>query len=99
MANEHRRNILLRFSRGDETMLSRDELVGFLEERSVDDSSYRPLNSQQLAVRLRHIHLPKLADHGLLTYDESRELVSYVPNPRVEEILDILAGVSESTEA
>lgn len=44
----------------------------------------------QLAVRLVHSHLPKLADYGVIEYDLRSGTVRYRPDEQVEALLDSL---------
>lgn len=49
-----------------------------------DDPTQDPRN---VRLSLRHVHLPMLADRGVVTYDADRGLVQYRARPDLEELL------------
>ncbi|ODR80340.1 hypothetical protein BG842_07725 [Haladaptatus sp. W1] len=95
LANAHRRHILLYLSEHTKTTISREQLLDHLTE--VSDRSYKDLH-RRLAIRLHHVHLPKLADHGLLVYNEATHSISYNANSRVEKMLDVVRDISSEKE-
>jgi hypothetical protein len=45
---------------------------------------------EQLAIRLYHAHLPKLAEHGVVEYDLEDGTIKYQSDEELEAILDSL---------
>lgn len=78
------RRAVLRYlhSSGDDTA-SVDELIEF-----VHASDAQPDDRKQIAIRLHHAALPKLADLGLLNYDAKTGTVRYTGHPLLSELLD-----------
>lgn len=50
---------------------------------------------EEVAALLRHRHLPKLDDHGIVAFDPADNVVSYRGDPVVEELLDTVQDISE----
>lgn len=50
------------------------------------------MERDQLAVKLVHSHLPKLAEYGVIEYDPRSGTVRYRPDEQVETVLDALPG-------
>jgi predicted transcriptional regulator len=49
-----------------------------------------PGDRDRLGVRLRHAHLPKLADVGVLTFDPRSSTVRYTGNEQVASLLEFV---------
>ncbi|WP_231189317.1 hypothetical protein [Haladaptatus sp. DYF46] len=62
-------------------------LEALLEELMSDGSTDSTLSRERLLIHLHHIHLPKLADYGVIEYNSSLQLVSYTEHPRLEALL------------
>ncbi|GAA0250143.1 ArsR family transcriptional regulator [Haladaptatus pallidirubidus] len=62
-------------------------LEALLEELMSDESIDSAYSRERLLIRLRHIHLPKLADYGVIEYNTSLQLISYTEHPRVEALI------------
>lgn len=65
--DELRRRVLRHLDPEDGTVA-----LSALAERLADDEAVR----DQIALRLHHVHLPKLADYGLVSYDSTVNVVS-----------------------
>jgi len=91
LADRHRR-ILLDQLRED-PVTTRDDLADVL--RRVDSDSESDTDGEtrrrRFAVELHHIHLPALADAGVIEYDPDDGTVVYRPDERVERLLDALS--------
>ncbi len=66
-----------------------DELVDHLLERRVA-SDRPPTTRRQLYVSLRHVHLPALADAGVVTYDPHGADVRYDGSTDLTALLEAL---------
>lgn len=89
LANSHRRTVLREL-----TDRSAEECpVSALEEsvvRNADRSSTAVRTRSEVAIQLRHVHLPTLDDVGLCEYDPDLERVAYVSDELAESILECI---------
>jgi len=83
LADARRRRIIdiLRTHDGDATSVA--VLAEALASREPDDPE-----PSQLAVSLRHVHLPKLEATGVVEFAADQSRVRYVDSPLVEHLLD-----------
>lgn len=90
VADRRRRRLLeqLRHDATGETTI--DDLVDRLLGAGVGPGIDRLNDREQLVVDLQHVHLPKLADHGVVEYDLERGTVRYQSDEQVEAVLDRL---------
>lgn len=87
LADRRRRELLERlFSQPSETTTI-DELVEHLMDRESEARNERPARDS-IEIKLLHVHLPKLADAGILEYDERSREVRYRANDRLEAWLE-----------
>jgi DNA-binding transcriptional ArsR family regulator len=61
-----------------------------LDADSVDATDLTTRLETVSAVELRHRHLPKLDDAGLLTFDSETGRVEYAPTDATEAVLDVI---------
>lgn len=52
-----------------------------LADQLADATSANPSDAESIRIRLHHVHLPKLADHGLVSWDERERTVSATDHP------------------
>ena len=90
LANQTRRELLVYLGNRDGSV-ELEELVEYLST-AVDwgDSPLEPTKSDDIAIRLHHMHLPKLADFEIVDYDRPDGVVRYRENPVVEEVLKVV---------
>ena len=88
VADRRRRRLLehLRHNGNGEVQL--DDLVDHLYEAEPAAADDRQMSRDQLAIQLFHIHLPKLADHGVVEHDHERGTIEYRPDEQIEAVLD-----------
>jgi DNA-binding transcriptional ArsR family regulator len=84
LADHNRRAIIRELRRSSEEVRTFEELINRLHDDGQDTER------AALAIKLRHTHLPKLAEAGLLEYDRRSGAVRYDPDERVETLLDAL---------
>ncbi|WP_458190910.1 DUF7344 domain-containing protein [Haladaptatus sp. NG-WS-4] len=48
-----------------------------------------------MSIELRHVHLPKLADHNLIEYDERSETIRYCDSDRVKTVVEFARSEEE----
>ena len=68
-AHERRRVILRTLSRREPHAVDIDALVAAVCERADPPNETAEVHRRRVRVALRHVHLPKLADSGLVEYD------------------------------
>ena len=82
---DHQRRVLLQCLRGTEDPVSVSALVVALAQRDDQESSDETAETE---IALHHIHLPKLADTGIIEYDQSTQQAVYTAPPQVDALLD-----------
>jgi len=90
VSNRHRRRVIhhLRHEATETTTV--DELVDQLHSGDSPSKNGPPQDREKLAIQLHHIHLPKLAVHGVVGFDHRGGTVRYYPDKQVEAVLDSL---------
>ena len=91
VADQHRRQVIHNLRREAEGTATFSDLVEQLSSRAADSTDGPPQDREELAIRLQHTHLPKLADHGVIDFDHRTGTVRYQPDEQVEAVLDSLA--------
>ena len=93
LADDRRRRILIYLQQNERTYLQ--DIAKFLadqEEIELHSEEFR-----RIQIDLIHLHLPKLADHGLLSFNNQTNSVSQEPLPiAVEQILSLAADLDET---
>jgi len=87
LANEHRRTVLACLRDWEDQAVSLDDLVDAVVER--ETNSPTP-DSETVAIELYHSHLPMLATHGVIDFDERTETIRYSGHSEIERILDAM---------
>ncbi|WP_435158452.1 DUF7344 domain-containing protein [Haladaptatus sp. DFWS20] len=89
---DHRRRVLLQCLRDTEAPMPISALVTELTPSDDRESSERDVEAE---IAVHHIHLPKLADAGVIEYDQSAQQAAYTAPPQVDALLeDMLVTVS-----
>ncbi|WP_083252586.1 hypothetical protein [Haladaptatus sp. W1] len=89
---DHRRRVLLQYLRDTEAPMPISALVTELTQR---DEHVSPDENRDTEIAMHHIHLPKLADAGVIEYDQSAQQAAYTAPPQVDALLeDMLVTVS-----
>ncbi|WP_435158878.1 DUF7344 domain-containing protein [Haladaptatus sp. DFWS20] len=83
----HRRRVLLQCLRDTEAPIPISVLVTELTQR---DEHVSPNESINTEIAVHHIHLPKLADAGVIEYDHSAQQAAYTAPPQVDALLEEL---------
>lgn len=82
--NHQRRDLLSYLREVPDRTASLDECVGYLMEREEERIGERP-GHDQVETALHHIHMPKLADSGVLEYDARCQQLHYCGEDRLED--------------
>lgn len=88
LADPHRRYTMYYLATMDGETVDLPSLVETLNERVTT-------SPKRLEINLRHVHLPKLADHNLIEYDERSETIRYRDGERVETVLEFARSEEE----
>lgn len=72
----------------------RDHLI----ECKIDGTGERP-EPEQIGIKLQHVHLPKLADYGVIEYDARSETVRYRPADPLESFLAWIQAEAQTEES
>lgn len=80
LSDETRRRIL-QVLHENPGILSTEDLA---EQLIADSDDATPADTERLQIRLHHVHLPKLAEYGLINWDKQEQAVS-TPNRPVHE--------------
>ena len=89
LANIQRRAILSRLHDESDHAVSLQDLVTHLVRLEADQIGEQPGYDHIEAIIL-HVHLPKLADAGVVEYDAQSEQLRYWPNERLEHWLALV---------
>ena len=81
LCHRHRRQILRFLDTQPTNTATVDELVEHVDSQSGETS---------LSTEMHHVHLPKLADSGLIEWDSRSETVRYYPEPLCHDMLRTL---------
>ena len=82
---DHRRRVLLQYLRDTEAPMPISVLV---TELTQGDEHVSPDEVTETEIALHHIHLPKLADTGIIEYDQSTQHATYTAPPQVDALLE-----------
>lgn len=85
LADRHRRATLGYLRKSSDDVVSFGTLVTYIAESDVESDGH---DRGQLAVRLHHVTVPRLADAGLVEYDTRSGSIRYRGHPVVETCLD-----------
>lgn len=95
LASDRRRCLLSYLSTEASDPVSRDELIDVIAERERPDPG-PATHRVRVTIDLHHVHLPKLADAGVIEYDPVAETVSYKGSDRLESLLATSIAIEES---
>lgn len=90
VADEHRRRLIQQLRQEANGRMAVDELVTQLRREEFVPDRERPPDRGELAIKLYHNHLPKLANHGVVEYDAEAGTVRYRSDEQLEAVLDAL---------
>jgi hypothetical protein len=90
VADRHRRRVIHHLRRGADGATTFDALVDRMHGRAPDAKNGPPRDREDLATRLHHNHLPRLAEYGVVEFDHRSGVVRYHSDEQVETVLDSL---------
>ncbi|SDN20144.1 hypothetical protein SAMN04487949_3647 [Halogranum gelatinilyticum] len=92
VADRHRRWIIHHLRHEATGTTTVDELVEQFHSSDFDSKNVPLQDRDAFAIQLHHIHLPKLAEHGVVEFEHRSGAVRYHPDEQVESVLDSLSG-------
>lgn len=95
----HSRRRYLCYTLLEDTEWSLDELSRKVAayENDVSEGSVAPDQHERVYVSLYHAHVPKLADDGVITFDESTEKITAAEN--AQQVLAALEGIGATLDS
>ncbi|PSQ15272.1 hypothetical protein BRD00_14955 [Halobacteriales archaeon QS_8_69_26] len=96
LANARRRRLLSYLMARSDEAIPFDEVVDAVCGREWPGDG-AATHRERVAVDLHHVHLPMLADLGVVTLDPAAETVEYERCPPLETLLAASGGVEEAT--
>lgn len=91
LSREERRDVVDVCRRQETLHLRIDELADHVAERSRRRGG--PARADRIEAALHHVHLPRLAERGVLEYDRRNGDVRYAGDERLEACLDRILEV------
>lgn len=95
LRNKRRRRLCLYMRETDDEIFPFDKLVDYLVRWESKKNPKSGERRDRIATTLHHIHLPKLADFGVIEYDKRSRAVRYEEFP-MSNLDDWVEGTSES---
>ncbi|MFB6201942.1 MAG: ArsR family transcriptional regulator [Halorhabdus sp.] len=90
VADRHRRRVIQCLRHESTGTTTFEALVDQVHSLGSDSSNGPRRDREELAIQLRHTHLPKLADRGVVEFDHRTGVVRYHPDEQLETVLDSL---------
>lgn len=81
-----RRQVLRVLIENGDSGIDLDQLISALLEQEQAEDGPQASDPAQLALTLHHLHLPKLAQAGIIEYDARSHAIRYHPDERIESI-------------
>jgi hypothetical protein len=89
LSDQQRRHVLYALQEADGDVMTLDELVGAIAHReTAADLEPTADHLEELKVRLYHVHLPMLEDHGIIGFDPRSKMVRHWADSPAEELLE-----------
>jgi hypothetical protein len=99
LSDRRRRDVLYGLQKADGDAMTLDELVHDIACRDVTaDTEPTADHLQELKVRLYHVHLPLLADHGIIGFDPRSKTIRYWADSPTEELLESVDDLESREE-
>ena len=94
--SHHQRRTLLRWIREQpDQRAATSDVMKHLIDQEGKRTGHTP-SPDHVELSLLHMHVPKLSNIGLLTYDEEAKEYTYHPNERFTKWLDLIVSEHES---
>jgi predicted transcriptional regulator len=83
LADRHRRYLFEYLAKEADPTVPLDDAVSYVTDQLAEETDYRPTD-EDVKGQLHHAHIPRLADSGLVEFDERSETIRYHVNERLE---------------
>lgn len=97
LADQDRRDLIQYLRESSEQTCSIDDCVGYLMKQEEERTAERP-SHDRVAMVIHHIHIPKLADTGVVEYDARSREIRYRSDDRLESWLDRIQRAESASE-
>jgi hypothetical protein len=91
LSHRHRRAVVERLQEKSDNRVSFEALVEELTNDDTFGESDGVTTETEIATRLHHADLPKLAAHGVVEYETDTGTVEYCPPAEFERVLELLS--------
>ncbi|WP_135820946.1 DUF7344 domain-containing protein [Halostella litorea] len=91
-----RRRVVEHLQSRDPRPVSLDELAEKVYKPPPDGE--RPRDKETVVIQLHHVHLPKLASQGIVTYDAEARTARYEPDERTAASLEALLELAPADD-
>ena len=86
LSDPFRRRIMYTLRDMDSEITEYDEII----DEMIDNNYLRPQSRNRFEVQLQTRYFPRMADSGVIEYDPRSNVVKYVEDEDVEELLDFI---------
>ncbi|WP_458190889.1 DUF7344 domain-containing protein [Haladaptatus sp. NG-WS-4] len=88
LRHKQRRAIIRYFNQKTTDCTSLDDLVEYIVSSDSKSEATSVGHNERITIELLHNHLPRLADAGVLEYDQRSETIRYWGDSRLETLLE-----------
>ena len=87
IANRYRRQILRHAVSADKDVINHEDVVDYLIDCNPE---LEENDRKRLRTKLHHVALPRLADAGLIDYDQRSQTIRYCGDPFIEKQISVI---------
>ena len=98
IADFRRRKVLRHLMENGDGAITIDELVAGIEDDVSPPTGATGDVEERLLIELHHTHLPKLAEAGMIDFDERSETIRYRPQKDIEALLGFVEETLEGPQ-
>ena len=88
LSDRRRRYALYHLRESPESVATVSDVVGYICNQEAESDESRTYLRRSIRTTIQHVHLPKLADAGVIEYDARSETIRYRGQPSLDEWLE-----------